>query len=317
MQPGIFVSIDWGTSNFRMRLVEKDSLRILEQKTEPVGIKALYRQWQAEGGDRETRLIRFLESQRLSLRHPVLPGTAAVISGMASSDIGLRELPYRMLPVKLEAAALSVARLSYPECDLDIRLISGLCTGDDIMRGEETQLVGLADQIDPFAKTVIVLPGTHSKHVYCYQGFIETFGTFLSGELFEWLTNHSVLAGSAMRSQWTEAMRGAFEQGIIDVAREKSILKSAFHVRAWDRLGKKSPQENYYYLSGLVIGSELSTLVRRSADRIIVAASGELCRPYRMAADYLGLADNTTYLSGDALEFALLRAHGAVAAIGG
>ena len=61
MQPGIFVSIDWGTSNFRMRLVEKDSLRILEQKTEPVGIKALYRQWQAEGGDRETRLVRFVE----------------------------------------------------------------------------------------------------------------------------------------------------------------------------------------------------------------------------------------------------------------
>jgi 2-dehydro-3-deoxygalactonokinase len=317
MQPGIFISIDWGTSNFRMRLVEKNSLRILEQKTEPVGIKALYRQWQTEGGDRETRLVRFLESQRLSLQYPVPRGTAAVISGMASSDIGLRELPYRMLPVTLEAAGLSVARLSYPECDLDIRLISGLRTGDDIMRGEETQLVGLADHVDPLEKTVVVLPGTHSKHVYCHRGLIETFRTLLSGELFDLLTNHSVLAGSVRRSPWMEATRGAFERGITDALGDLGILGSVFRVRAWDRLGKKSPEKNYYYLSGLIIGSELSTLVSQPWERIIVAAPGELSTLYRTAADCLGLSDKTTHLSANALEHALLKTHGLVAAMGG
>jgi 2-dehydro-3-deoxygalactonokinase len=313
MQPGIFVSIDWGTSNFRMRLVEKDSLRILEQKTEPVGIKALYRQWQAEGGDRETRLIRFVEARRVSFRHPIPPGTGTVISGMASSDIGLRELPYRMLPMKLEAAGLSVARLNYPECDLDIRLISGLCTERDIMRGEETQLVGLADQIDPLEKTVIVLPGTHSKHVYCHQGFIHTFRTLLSGELFDLLTSHSVLSGSVRRSGWTEAVEGVFKEGITDAVGDLGVLGSVFRVRAWDRLGKKSPEENYYYLSGLIIGSELNTLTKKPAERIIVAAPGELSALYRAAADYLGLADKTTHLSANALEHAVLKTHEQVA----
>ncbi len=53
-----FISVDWGTTNFRLRLVEIPTLNILEERTSPHGVKHLYQQ--SQGGDREGIFLQFL-----------------------------------------------------------------------------------------------------------------------------------------------------------------------------------------------------------------------------------------------------------------
>jgi hypothetical protein len=64
-------------------------------------------------------------------------------TGMVSSSMGMRELPYRELPLAIDGSALSVERVAarddFPHA---LVLVSGVRSHDDVMRGEETQLIG-------------------------------------------------------------------------------------------------------------------------------------------------------------------------------
>ena len=61
----------------------------------------------------------------------------------------------------------------------------------DVMRGEETQLVGAvaADE----ASVLAVLPGTHSKWARVDRGRVVDFTTYMTGELYGVLLSHSIL----------------------------------------------------------------------------------------------------------------------------
>src|SRR5439155_22401473 len=79
------------------------------------------------------------------------------------------------------------------------RILPGVCqrlTGaEDVMRGEETQLLGLGT-LWPGFSGVVCLPGTHSKWVQLTGRRVERFATAMTGELFEVLRTHSVLRHS-------------------------------------------------------------------------------------------------------------------------
>ena len=64
------------------------------------------------------------------------------------------------------------------------------------MRGEETQILGALRLHPELARGrhVFCLPGTHAKWVVLEDGAVIRFQTALSGELFELLRRHSVLA---------------------------------------------------------------------------------------------------------------------------
>src|SRR5206468_1917494 len=63
------------------------------------------------------------------------------------------------------------------------------------MRGEETQILGMVAAAEGFAAAsrLIILPGTHSKWAIVAKGRIEAFATFLTGELYAVLKEHSIL----------------------------------------------------------------------------------------------------------------------------
>src|SRR6185312_13329821 len=74
-------------------------------------------------------------------------------------------------------------------------LIPGVRTEEDMMRGEEVQVIG-ANARGEEGDATIILPGTHSKHVNVERGQAVTLKTFMSGEFFELLARHSILAHS-------------------------------------------------------------------------------------------------------------------------
>src|SRR5205085_11075608 len=116
--------------------------------------------------------------------------------GMASSSIGMKELPYADLPFLLDGhSAYSEWINGGPVIANPILLISGVQHAGDVMRGEETQLTGVSSMTDaPDGDMLYIFPGTHSKHITVINNRITYFSTFMTGEVFDLLVKHSILS---------------------------------------------------------------------------------------------------------------------------
>lgn len=301
-----FLSVDWGTSTFRLRLVEKSSGEVLEEQVAPVGIKALYLKWQQQGGDREWMFLQFLKSQISQLQMTVADNIEVIISGMASSNIGIRELKYARLPFRLSGAGLNVELIKHSLFPNGIFLVSGVCSDSDVIRGEETQIVGLSQPEDLEGKCIFILPGTHSKHIVCEQCQVTAFNTLMTGELFQVITTNTILKSSVEKPCSDLIDLTSFDEGI-QQRQKGSILNGLFKIRTRDILNKKSPQENYYYLSGLLIGEEMSTLKARDFDQIKLCAGNNLHALYERAISVLELSEKTIVINKKTVENAVVK----------
>jgi 2-dehydro-3-deoxygalactonokinase len=252
-----FLSCDWGTSNFRLRWVDSKTLKIIKEVVLPEGIASTHSKW-------EKSLLP--ESERISFYKQTLKKAIAclgplgksqlpiILSGMASSSLGLMELPYLEFPFTLEAQDLRFALIEADE-DLEypIFLISGACTEDDIMRGEEVILLGC--MYPEKEDGIYIFPGTHSKHVIVQNSKGIGFKTYITGEIFHLLVEKSIIGNSVEPGE----DRAAFVLGVEESERE-DLLHSIFTIRAKDILQGTDPVKNYQYLSGLLIGAELRKL---------------------------------------------------------
>ena len=120
----------------------------------------------------------------------------------------------------------------------------------DVMRGEETQLLGAVAQ--GHADGVFVLPGTHSKWVSLREGRVERFATYLSGELFALLSQHGTLAPLMRESRDDDA---AFAEGLAAAA-GTALSNALFECRARVVSGEMPAASAREHLSGILIGSE-------------------------------------------------------------
>ncbi len=280
-----FVSCDWGTSNFRLRLVNG---RVQREVRTDEGTSKLA----AAGGDRPSAFKEVLAAGLRKLKAPAsLP---VVVSGMASSTIGWKELPYARVPFAFDGRNAVWAKI-----EPRVYLVSGLRTDSEILRGEETEAIGLVSMLGremPF-EAVFVLPGTHSKHLDVNPGGISGFRTFMTGELFDVLSRQSVLRHSTDPAAPVD--KSAFLEGVEESTR-RPITGALFRVRTRQVLDRKPVPSNTSFLSGLLIGTELGTL--RDSDVAIVLAAGKALRAsYAAAAEALGLGPRLRAVDSDGL----------------
>ncbi|GAA3927821.1 2-dehydro-3-deoxygalactonokinase [Hymenobacter algoricola] len=317
--PTRFLSCDWGTSSFRLKLVALPGLRVLATATSDEGNAATFAAWQQAQqptGQRGAfyraviqKHLRTLETQ-LGTSLDDLP---LVISGMASSTIGMRELPYKAFPFATDGSDLATLLLP---ATVDFRhptlLVSGVRTADDVMRGEEVQLVGCG-----FAPTgedqLFLHPGTHCKHVTIRHGQAVALQTYMTGEFFALLSGQSILAASvrAGGDLGTAAYRQAFEQGVRASPRAH-LLHNAFRVRTNDLFDKLSRPANFYYLSGILIGAELSTFPASFTGRIVLAGEAHLLDHYQTALAVLGITDRAAAVTTQGAADVTLRGQAAL-----
>jgi len=184
-------------------------------------------------------------------------------------------------------------------------LISGLRTETDVMRGEETQLMGLANQLSAEESTVI-LPGTHSKHVYLKAGKITGFHTYMTGEFFELLSQHSILSASIEASREFDQSNEVFFSNGVTLAKQQPLLAASFQIRTNELLHQVSKKQNFHFLSGLLIGSELSNLAPDTS--VYICGGGALQSLYQSALETLG-QNNFTVVDPDLVDTAVAKAH--------
>ena len=293
-----FLSCDWGISSFRLRYVKIPAVEVDYVNSSDKGIAATFNRWKQHGMNEDERFSFFRTiiadhiSQLEDKLEASLKGIPLVISGMASSSIGMIELSYKQLPFKADGSDLQILKIkSNKDFEHDIFIISGARTDDDVMRGEETQLVGC--NLTGNKKALYVFPGTHSKHILVKKGKAVSFKTFMTGEFFELLSKKSVLNSSVGRGgKFSKENKKAFKAGVAE-AQRSVILHSSFLVRTNQLLKKMEAEKNYYYLSGLLIGTELRECVKNRDLPITLVSTGELGLLYRSAFKALGLKRNT------------------------
>src|SRR3954447_626509 len=182
-----FISCDWGTSAFRLRLVNAETKEVLATIKTDQGNAVVYNDWinNHQQEDRLSFYSNILANGVQALEQEYgqsLADTTIVISGMASSSIGMMELPYKDLPFHLDGSDILTEVISpLPSFKHNILFISGAKTNQDVMRGEETKLLG-CDVENKQEKQLLVLPGTHTKHVVIEGGIATDFKTYMTGE---------------------------------------------------------------------------------------------------------------------------------------
>lgn len=285
MSPAEFLSGDWGTTHFRLRWVGGPGRR--EVRTDAGAARLA-----ATGGDRPGAFRAALRQARTALGAPShLP---VVLSGMAGSSIGWQEVPYAHLPFPLDGRGIRWAVI-----DDHTLLVSGLRGPSDMMRGEETQALGVAALLGEElpARATLLLPGTHSKHITIADGTIIGFRTHLTGELHDLLGRHSVLRHSV--GPGGSADSAAFADGV-GAGAGAPLTSTLFRVRTRQVLDGHDPASNADYLSGLLVGAELGTIPDDDTP-VVLAADGVLGDAYQRAGILRGLGPRLRRIPADPL----------------
>jgi len=306
------LSCDWGTSTFRLLLLHTPTSRVEAVIQTDNGNAAMYQHWLDQGRPERASFYRsYLQQQVKALsrtcRH-ALEGLPLMLSGMSSSSIGLCELPYDELPFELDGQLPGhryfEATNEFPN---PIWVFTGLKSATDVMRGEEMQVLGLFPALPEARQTAIcIFPGTHSKHIQLHAGRILDFHTYMTGEIFQLMGHHSILKASVEMAQTDNTgISPHFAQGV-KVGAQTPLLNALFHVRSRQLLQGEAAADNAQFLSGLLIGSELSTLKDPKA-AIVLCAGKKLSPHYRAALDALALPHRC--LPASAVEQAVSSGH--------
>ncbi|HWV64303.1 2-dehydro-3-deoxygalactonokinase [Chitinophaga sp.] len=279
-----FLSCDWGTSSFRLRLVETNTLHVIAEERSGAGIAGTYQQWQQTLLPREEFFAAIINRQIDVLAGKTgmpLQDVRVALSGMASSSIGMIELPYKALPFRLSGADLSVHTFQR------FIIISGVSNGRDVMRGEETKVSGCFTLLpDTDAEQWLLLPGTHPKHIVVHNKQAVRFQTFMTGEFFDLLSAHSILAASVGAEGSLDDSLAYFTEGV-HAGWSGNLLHTAFMVRTNQVLKKMPAMHNRFYLSGLLIGAELKAVPANVA--VYLVAGPQHMPLYTAACEVLGI----------------------------
>lgn len=264
------IGLDWGTSNCRAFRIARDG-SVVETRTSVKGILAV------EGGDFAGTFSALIGDWLAERPAPVL------MSGMIGSRQGWLEAPYVELPAGEAqiAAALAPVRFEAHTVRIVPGLVGpGLAGGRDVMRGEETQIIGALDAVAEVSG-VLCLPGTHSKWVKVENGRIVRFATFMTGEVFGVLRQHSILGRLMEGDAHDDA---AFDAGIERGRREGGLLHQLFAVRT-DGLFAATPASGLAsFLSGLLIGHEIRAAHEAfGASRVVLVGAPALAARYSTA----------------------------------
>ncbi|MEJ0074928.1 MAG: 2-dehydro-3-deoxygalactonokinase [Alphaproteobacteria bacterium] len=276
MSDAKLIGLDWGTTSCRAYLIGTDGA-VLDRQLDGPGILKV-----------EGHFGPWLDS--MIGGWVATHGSAPVIlSGMIGSRQGWKEAPYAMCPADADDLVKALARIEWGE--LGIALIPGLSTENDgmpdVMRGEETQIFG-ALALSGNSDGLFLLPGTHSKWAEVRDGRIASFRTFMSGEVFGALKDHTIL-GRLMSGNAADA--DAFARGVREGAALEgagALLNRVFATRTYGLMDKLPGTALSDYLSGLLIGAEVAEATRHTTSAITVIASPALAQRYSDALRLLG-----------------------------
>lgn len=277
-----YVAVDWGTSSFRLWLMDRQS-NVLAERRSGEGMTT------AASSGFGTVLSSHLQAFQAAADLPV------IICGMAGARQGWVEAGYIDVPAKLSAVLSGAVRV--PAEERDIRILPGIAQRSDdmpdVMRGEETQLLGSSANAP---SRLVCMPGTHSKWVGVEGDIVNSFSSFMTGEVFDALSKHTILKHTMAEAEGFDGSHPAFVAAVKNArARPAMFTNLIFTCRSGQLLHGLDATSAAARLSGILIGTEIAGgLSIASADtRIQLVASGKLQALYEAAFQSLDLEFET------------------------
>lgn len=277
------VAIDWGTTSARAYRLDASGailgirsadlgIQRVQNATFPQALAALLGEWRAEAVPR-------------------------IASGMIGSRQGWVEAPYVDCPAALETYADSIVRTPGGE----VAIVPGARCRDpdgvpDVMRGEETELLGAIGPDEP--RVLAVLPGTHSKWALVERGRLAAFATFMTGEIYSLLLAHSILGrmASGDADDGGGDAQAAFVAGFDRGRGSDALTHVVFGARTLALAGDLAPPLVRHWLSGVLIGHELAGAGAWAArlgtgmERVRVVGATAIAARYLSALAHAGIA---------------------------
>ncbi|KAA0699661.1 2-dehydro-3-deoxygalactonokinase [Neorhizobium sp. P12A] len=279
-----YVAVDWGTSSFRLWLIGEDG-EVLGERRSGEGMTTAA----------QTGFVNVLQSHLTALSAP--EGIPVIVCGMAGARQGWVEAGYIDTPTSL--SAILTGAVSVPGQSRDVRILPGLAQrskeAPDVIRGEETQLLG-AIPADSRGDQIVCMPGTHSKWVRVVDGMVTGFSTFMTGELFDVITKHSILAHAVARAQDMPTDDQAFEAALLAAFKQPALATNLiFGARAGQLLHGLTAAGAQARISGTLVGAEIAGALSAAGKdaAITLVASGRLQTLYETAFQSLSLSYQT------------------------
>jgi 2-dehydro-3-deoxygalactonokinase len=270
-----WVAVDWGTTNLRLWVIGETG-DVLDMRRSDRGMSRLK-------SDQYEETLTSLISDIL-IDGQTIP---VVCCGMVGAKSGWVEAPYLSVPCAPSGPA-HIVPVTTKDQRISTYILPGLSQSNpaDVMRGEETQIQGYIAN-HPHWDGVICLPGTHSKWVHVSAGEVISFQTFMTGELFEHLSQHSILRLS-VGSEGCD--QDAFENAVTDVmSSPQSFAARLFALRANDLVNGQNPVTARSQLSGYLMGLELAgARAYWLGQDIVLVGDTSLCTLYQSALDMMG-----------------------------
>lgn len=275
------IGINWGSSNCRAYLIGTDG-RAHDMLELAAGVTTL------------TRDGMVAVANQIRRRWP--EAGHAYAAGMIGSNVGWTDAGYLDCPASIDAVAqgLVATRIG----DLAVDIVPGLaCVREadgapDIMRGEETELLGLLASGQLGDAPMVALPGTHTKWVRLRDGCVQEFMTSMSGELFDRLSTAGLLASvvdgpGEQGPAFVEAVRAA-------ASRSLGLGTLLFGVRARMIRGTLARADTASCLRGLLAGAEIADALALfqalRTSTVPLVGSAPVCRLYQCALAALDIA---------------------------
>ena len=214
-----FVAVDWGTTSLRAYAVDGTG-RVTQSIKVERGIQSRQHAFEATLAEALAAL-------------PDADGLPVLMAGMIGSRQGWVEAPYVVAPCNVDTLALRLTDVP-TSLGRPVKIVPGVSDQSsgipDVMRGEETQLLGLL--LDDARAHLVCMPGTHCKWVRVAAGSIVGFHTYMTGEAFKLFAEQSILSrlmqpnGENDDDDWN-----AFDRGLDRAAQPGHLLHHLFAVR--------------------------------------------------------------------------------------
>ena len=296
------IALDWGTTSLRAYKLAAGGV-VLEQRALSSGIMQLPKTPRVIHGGECADGFELAFEEACGDWLEAQPDLPVIACGMVGSAQGWREAAYCETPANVANLGNSLQTLVSLR-GTRVHIVPGVIQRSrlpNVMRGEETQVLGVLQNLPAEAggDLLIGLPGSHSKWVEVVEGRITHFDTFMTGEVFAVLSEHSILGRTQQQGAAFDGL--AFDRGVqvaLSADGELGVLSTLFSARTLGLTGELAPTAQADYLSGLMIGHELVALAAAQRRRrnsahlpsIILIGNAQLCARYGRALDACGFA---------------------------
>ena len=271
--------IDWGTTNFRAYKYDLRKNRVINKIENDKGILNI---------KKKSEFLHVLNQALIKLK--LSKKQYILMAGMVGSKKGLYEVPYKRIPTSLRKKKKKIITKSIQ--GVQINIIPGLVFKNnnyyDVIRGEETLVIGAVEMLNIKQNCFLCCPGTHSKWVVIKNDIINSFSTYMTGDLYSAISSNTILSQS-LKEDSKKFSLIFFKKGLKFIKKNKSLTSIIFKIRTMDLFSQNKSYERKSFLSGLIIGlemNEVSNKIKLFKSRVVLIANGPLTKFYEASFKY-------------------------------